>query len=176
MNRKSFIQIILIALVFFLTSAISYWFGKMSEHETRQYETRKEVLKTLLSEAAPFSDYLTVDWERYRNEYRPYPCDWPDKYNLYTQVNDGKFSRVFCPMWVELQNAKKDFVKKTTEARIVSSQKVYDNIKLMEAGFDEVFLAVIKDYYSRSFIDNYDEIMKEKFFTLEKALREDISR
>lgn len=74
-----------------------------------------------------------------------------------------------------MQNAKEDFKKKTTEARIIGSDRVVRAVKHVESGFDEVFLQIVSDgWYLRAFVDHYNKVMPERFNKLEESFREEL--
>jgi len=134
-----------------------------------------------LEDVIGYSDYSTVNWEQLSETYhRPYNCDWKsnesyngvdidkliDKNNNYNEITPA-----LCEIYDNLQNAKTDFKKRATVLRITSSTKVGKALNETEYGFDETFLKIAGDYYSRAFIDYYNEIMKPKFDNLEKAIK-----
>ncbi|MDD2498516.1 MAG: hypothetical protein PHY90_10385 [Desulfitobacteriaceae bacterium] len=173
---NAFISLFAVILASFLT----YYFAKNSEIESRQYNNNKESLKVVLQDAIKYSDYNLVDWEKVRGLYTtPYHCDWKNNPYLKDKLIDSYVAQneTMCPVYEELQNAKKDFRMITTEARVIGSEEVLIALKDVEDGFDEVFLKMASEpYYMRIFYDKYDEVMPERFAKLESSIRNDTNK
>ena len=152
-----------------LASFSTYYFTKNSEIESRKYYNDKETLKIILQDSLKYSDYSLVDWDEIAILYRiPYHCDWKYNKNLKDKNIDSLIEKnypsngVACSIYGNLQNAKKDFRKITTEARIIGSDEVLFSIQEIEDGFDEVFIQIVSEkYYSRIFIDQYNEVIPD---------------
>ena len=69
-----------------LSSYISYYFAKNNEYETRIYMLNKEALTKAINNVLKYANYNTVNWKEVDDlYYRPYNCDWDDKYNKYIE-------------------------------------------------------------------------------------------
>ncbi|NQT57163.1 MAG: hypothetical protein HQ551_13150 [Desulfobacteraceae bacterium] len=161
-----------------LSGYISFTLAKNSELETRKYELNKAALSRVLESVIDYSNYSTVNWKEVDDlYYRPYNCDWGEKYDKYIDNSNSENNQtaVYGQVWHKLQNAKEDFKKKTTEARIIGSGKVVRAVKYVESGFDEVFFQIVSDgWYLRAFVDHYNEVMPERFNKLEESFREEL--
>lgn len=183
-GNKSLIPITVNAIVtliaVLLSGYISFTLVKSNELETRKYELNKYALSRVLENVIDYSDYSTVNWKEVDAlYYRPYNCDWGEEYNKYIDFSnsDNNQTPIYGQVWHKLQNAKEDFKKKTIEARIIGSDRIVSAVEDVEAGFDEVFLQIIKDeWYLRAFVDHYNEVMPERFNQLEKAFREELTQ
>jgi hypothetical protein len=169
-----------------ISGIISYNLAKTSELETRKYELNKIALTRVLEKVLDYSNYSTVNWKKVDDlYYRPYNCDWGEqanelisKFTADMKTKTGKeynYTPVLCGIWHKLQNAKENFKKQTTEARIIGSDKILKSIKHVEQGYDEVFLKIAQNYYGRAFVDYYNEIMPTRFQSLEVSFRNEIN-
>ncbi len=164
---------ILVALITII--ATFYHVSYQIRNESRQ-TSKIEIYTELWRDISTFSNYNEVNWEKYGKEYRPYQCDFPKQFDvLYEKAREEWPEVTFCDFWKQLANAKDDFHNKTFRARLVASGKVIEKMDGIERGFDEVYGKILKDYYSRSFVDKYDDTMSEKFNQLEQALRQEVS-
>jgi hypothetical protein len=181
-DEKTIVPVAINAIVtlvaIMLSGYLSYTLAKSSEIETRIYELNKSALSRVLESVIDYSNYSTVNWKEVDDlYYRPYNCDWGDEYGKYIDTSNTEKNQTpaYCQVWHNLQNAKEDFKKKTTEARIIGSPNVVNAIESVESGFDTVFLEIVKDgWYLRAFTDHYNEIMPLKFTELEEAFREEL--
>lgn len=146
-RKQNLLPIIVNAIVtifaVIISSYISFNLAKSNELETRKYELTQAVLSEVLGNVIQYSNYSTVRWEEVENLYlRPYNCDWDEKYDKYIDYSNAEtnLSSTYGQIWHLLQNAKEDFKKKTTKARIIGSEQVISALGYVEAGFDEVFL------------------------------------
>ena len=138
-------------LAVIISGLISFNLAKTSELETRKYELNKIALTRVLKDVLHYSNYSTVNWKKIDDlYYRPYNCDWGkdaekqvssyiEKMKVATGKEDYNHTPVLCNIWHKLQNAKEDFKKQTTEARIMGSNNILKSIKQVEQGFDDVF-------------------------------------
>jgi hypothetical protein len=174
------VNVVVTLIAVILSGYISFSLAKTNEIETRKYELNKEALSRVLESVIDYSNYSTVNWKEIDDlYYRPYNCDWGEKFDKYIDTSNLESNQtpVYGQVWHKLQNAKEDFKKKTTEARVIGSTKVVSAIKSVESGFDEVFLEIVKDgWYLRAFVDHYNEVMPQKFDDLEEAFREELIR
>lgn len=169
-----------------ISGIISFNLAKTSELETRKYELNKTALTKVLESVLDYSNFSTVDWKKVDELYsRPYNCNWGEEANKLilnftkkmettSNIKDYNHTPALCSIWHKLQNAKDDFRKKTTEARIIGSDSISTEIKIVEQGFDEVFLKIAEDYYGRAFVDYYNDVMPSKFNSLELSFRKEL--
>jgi len=184
-NKTIFINAIISFIAIILSSFLTYYFTKEREAKRNTHISNKEAMEVTLENTLKYSDYSTIDWKEIEGlYYRPYNCDWDyNNENLkdidVSKIIDEKYglnemSPVFCDCYHKLQNAKTDFRRQTTKARIIGSQPMNGAIKDIECGFDEVFLKIVNDYYLRAFVEHYNGTMKDKFDNLEKVIAEEL--
>lgn len=113
----------------------------------------------LLAIIGSFSSYHMVDWNKYRSQPNEYNCNWKQEYNQYINSN---MRETFCVYWDDLMKAKNDFNKRISKEKTDLPENVLDGLDSFENGFEDVFVAIIKDYYLRAFQDKYNNIMGER--------------
>ena len=176
-NKTIIINLIVSSFAIILSGFLSYHFSKSSELETRRYESDRGALAIILKDTLKYSNYSTVDWSKVDElYYHPYSdCDF--EYTLDPSDNRPELFDILCKTEQRLDNAKSDFRKLTTEARILGSYSINQSLSNVEKGFDEVFQKIIKDaYYSKSFAEKYNEVMPEKFSELEESIRNELRK
>ena len=123
---------------------------------------RQDSVSVAHNELGKFYNFSTVDWDLIDSlYYRPYDCDWPD--GMEQQFNEG-FPFELIPMyWHMLQNAKTYLHQQTLLLRIGASDEFIAQLNRTESALDSVFVGMVTDvFYSRSFVDNYEEIMPQQ--------------
>lgn len=156
-----------------LSCFLTYVLTKSSELETRRYESDREALAVILKDTLKYSNYSTVDWNKVDElYYHPYnDCDFEYKIEIDPGADSNKIIDTLCKINQRLDNAKNDFRKLTTEARIIGSDNINQSLYSVEKGFDEVFNRVLSDtYYGRTFVDKYNEVLPKKFSELEESI------
>lgn len=177
-NKFILANLVISLLAILLSAYLAFYFSKNSEFETRAYERNIDVLSSVLEKTYLYSSYFTVDWGALKNESNTaYHCEYPDNENVLKKIKENKNLPEPCPRWEELFNAKTDFHRATTRARILGSSEVIESLLNVESGFDEVFIQYVsQEYYLRSFVDTYEDIMPKRFEDLEKAFNGELSK
>lgn len=176
-ERTNIINIAISIGAIFLSAFLSYNFSKLHELETRKYLANRDALSILLKKTYVYSNYYKIDWEKLdKQRYSAYLCAWDDKLSQIISGNrNERFNGQYCIAFERLQNAKMDFEELTLESRLIGSDDIAEAIKQIDNGFDEVFYVYVSnEYYSRAFIDAYNEVMKIKFDNLEQVLKKEL--
>lgn len=172
-NKTIAINLAVSFIAILFSSILTYFLTKSSELETRRYESDREALAIILKDTLKYSNYSTVDWNKVDElYYHPYnDCDFEYKVEIEPGADSNKVIDTLCSINQRLENAKNDFRKLTTEARIIGSLNINQSLYSVEKGFDEVFNRVLSDtYYGRIFVDKYNEVMPKKFSELEESI------
>ncbi len=162
----------------FISSFLSFQFGKSAELETREYQKNKEALLEVLENVQHYNNYYTVDWDKIsKKRIEPYNCIAPSKS---IKIHELEIEKEFetpntCAVGDNLASAEFIFRELTTKARVLGSNEIKDVLHNTEEGFSEVYnLYVTEDYYSRLFKDSYNQVMGAKFINLEKVFSKEL--
>jgi len=112
-----------------------------------------------LHRISPFYNYSTVDWAMTDTlYYRPYAADWSAE--IGKRIRPEFPQEIAAGYWHRLQNAKTYFHQQSLPLRQITSKRGREALDGAEAMFDTVFLhCVEQEYYTRLFVDVYNEIM-----------------
>lgn len=171
-NRIILINTSISFIAILISALLTHQLTKFSEIETRQYEANRDGITIVLRSVSNYANYFDVDWETLDKKiYSDYQCSWDD-HEDYDEIIQKNGVQAACYKYDTLQKAKKDFHDLTVEARIIGSNEMLAALLGVENGFDEVFIQYINtEYYGRSFIDSYNDIMPDRFLVLESSIR-----
>lgn len=112
-----------------------------------------------LHQISPFYNYSTVDWAMTDTlYYRSYAADWGAE--ISERIHPEFPQEIAAEYWHRLQNAKTYFHQQSLPLRQTTFKRGRKALDGAEAMFDTVFLhCVEQEYYTRLFVDVYNEIM-----------------
>lgn len=159
-----------------LGSFVSFHFAQVGDIDKRKYELNRQALSTVLEKTIEYSNYRTVDWDRIAKLERAYNCVFGDEVERILWKHDKEsIPGIYCDHSKKLMNAKDEFHRLSTGARITGSPDVVEALAHVEDGFDEVMLRIAKSgHYLRALIDNYNAVMPDRFERLEAVFRKEV--
>jgi len=164
-----FISILISSVV---ASAVGFYFSKIGELETRQFQNDKEILIDSISNVYKYESVYNLDIKELSNrKYSSYTCssDIPLPSKVDVSHED------ICEVRDILFNMKLDFNKSTIKARIIGSDRIIKALENIEKGFDEVSIFYYSNpVYTRDFPDAYEKIMPSKFYDLQQIFTEEL--
>ena len=124
--------------------------------------TRQNTTSLATAELSNFYNYSTIDWALIDTlYYRPYNCDWSEE--IGAQIASDFPMEYTSKYWHRLQNAKTYLHQQTLPLRIGASDAFIEQLNRTESALDSVFVRIVsQEYYMRSFVDCYEEVMPQE--------------
>lgn len=125
-----------------------------------------------LRRTAPLHSYATVEWPKLCRKYWHPDMDHCED-QLEARLNDSLFPREMAvSYWVAMQSAKEFVHRQSQPLREKATIEVIEQLDLLEAAFDTVFMRCISEpYYMRLLPDIYDEVIPGRLDTLYETMR-----
>lgn len=123
-------------------------------------------------QTSPLHSYATVEWPKLCRKYWfPDMNYWEEQ--IEAKLNDSLFPREMAvSYWVAMQSAREFVHRQGMPLRAQARIEVIEQLDLLEAAFDTVFMRCISEpYYMRLLPDIYDEVIPGRLDTLYETMR-----
>lgn len=134
--------------------------------------TTETVYGRFLRQTAPLHSYATVEWPKLCKKYWfPDMNYWEEQ--IEAKLNDSLFPREMAVSYLVAMNSARELVhRQGMPLRATATIEVIEQLDLLEAAFDTVFMRCISEpYYMRLLPDIYDEVIPGRLDTLYETMR-----
>lgn len=125
-----------------------------------------------LRRTATLHSYATVEWPKLCGKYGHHDMNYCED-QVEARLNDSLFPReIAVSYWVALQSAREFVHRQSLPLREKATIEVIEQLDLLEAAFDTVFMQCISEpYYMRLLSDIYDEVIPKRLDMLQESMR-----